>query len=153
MAKYIDADKLAIDLQHRCDVICPYTKAQRDVMCRACLLGDAIDTVEDQPAVEISDIITSDNEYMGSVVQGRWIPVTERLPKLNRDVLLSVRQSYAFGESDNWCVVGGLIDKADITWATRYGFHDLLYSNGKKHTVWVSAWMPLPEPYKGSEEE
>lgn len=85
--------------------------------------------------------------------QGHWIPVTERLPKLYTDVLLSVRQSYAFGEPDNWCVVGELIDKADITWATNYGFHDLLCSNGVKHTVWVSAWMPLPTPYKGGEEE
>lgn len=82
----------------------------------------------------------------------RWIPVTERLPKLYTDVLLSVRQSYAFGEADNWCIVGELIDKADIAWVTNYGFHDTLYSNGK-HTVWVSAWMPLPTPYKGGEEE
>lgn len=55
--KYIDADKLAIDLQHRCDVVCPYTKAQRDVMCRACLLGDAIDTVEDQPAADVVEVV------------------------------------------------------------------------------------------------
>ena len=74
MAKYIDADKLAIDLQHRCDALCPYTKAQRDVMCRACLLGDAIDTVEDQPAVDI---------------EPRWIPVTERLPEEHEEVLTS----------------------------------------------------------------
>lgn len=87
-----------------------------------------------------------------SVYVPRWIPVTERLPKLYTDVLLSVRQSYAFGEADNWCIVGELIDKADIAWVTNYGFHDTLYSNGK-HTVWVSAWMPLPTPYKGGEWE
>lgn len=57
MTKYIDADKLVIDLQHRCDALCPYTKAQRDVMCRACLLGDAIDTVEDQPAADVQEVV------------------------------------------------------------------------------------------------
>ncbi len=96
---------------------------------------------------------TIDEVLSGMPAEPRWIPVTERLPELYTDVLLSVRQGYAFGEPDNWCVVGQLIDKLDITWATNYGFHDVLYSNGIKHTVWVSAWMPLPEPYKGGAEE
>ena len=97
------------------------------------------------------DVAISEAARFPTVDIPRWIPVTDRLPKLYTNVLLSVRQSYAFGEPDNWSVVGQLIDKADITWATNYGFHDTLYSNGK-HTVWVSAWMPLPEPYKGGEE-
>lgn len=55
--KYIDADKLAIDLQLYCDELCPYTKAQRDVMCRACLLGSAIDAIEDQPAADVVEVV------------------------------------------------------------------------------------------------
>ena len=130
MGKYIDADKLAIDLQHRCDVICPYTKAQRDVMCRACLLGDAIDTVEDQPAVDI---------------EPRWIPVTERLPDINdhytSDVCLVYcdNGAYAFAELEEniFGQVGWDCERED-------DYHEAVGS--------VIAWMPLPEPYKEGEQ-
>ena len=124
--KYIDAEQLKQTVETSMDMQDLY------------LPSHFFDVIDGMPAADVAP---------------RWIPVTERLPKLYTDVILSVRQGYAFGEPDNWCVVGELIDKEDITWATNYGFHDLLYSNGKKHTVWVSAWMPLPEPYKGGEEE
>lgn len=140
MPKYIDADKLSIDLQHRCDVICPYTKAQRDVMCRACLLGDAIDTVDDQPAADIP----------------RWTPVTERLPEedyetgngvqFSADVLATIVNHKNDGELYVW-----LLKTVDGKW------YDYIPNEDGSQEVpcWceVIAWMPLPEPYKGGEGE
>ncbi len=32
--KYIDAEKLAKDLERLCDIVCQYSKKQKDVMCR-----------------------------------------------------------------------------------------------------------------------
>ena len=132
--KYIDADKLAIDLQHRCDVVCPYTKAQRDVMCRACLLGDAIDTVEDQTAVDIP----------------RWIPVTERLPEKYGQYLVTFIPS----GGTLWTKV--LIARySDLMGIAKPSFH--IGEVGKNSFVNINeqviAWMPLPEPYKGGEGE
>ena len=40
----------ALDLM--CDVICPYSKKQRDVMCGACAMGNAFDVIRDQPSVQ-----------------------------------------------------------------------------------------------------
>ena len=138
--KYIDADKLAIDLQHRCDALCPYTKAQRDVMCRACLLGDAIDTVEDQPAVDIP----------------RWIPCSEKLPEedyetgngvqFSNDVLATIVNHANDGELYVW-----LLKTVDGKWydytPNEDGSHEVQY------LCEVIAWMPLPKPYKEGEEE
>lgn len=68
----------------------------------------------------------------------RWIPVTEGLPAYGEDVLLSMNGDYS---------IGYLVPTYD---GRRYEWH---------HSGWfyyfneVDAWMPLPEPYKGGEEE
>lgn len=81
---------------------------------------------------------------------GEWIPVTERLPEEDKEVLISYR--YKEGEGDT--------SHADID-ITTYG---QMYFGGNKvgnnkhwrapfeyfHSNYeVIAWMPLPEPYKG----
>lgn len=81
---------------------------------------------------------------------GKWIPVTERLPEEDKEVLISYR--YKEGEGDT--------SHADID-ITTYG---QMYFGGNKvgnNKHWrapfeyfysnyeVIAWMPLPEPYKG----
>ena len=40
----------ALDLM--CDLICPYSKKQRYVMCGACAMGHAFDVIRDQPSVQ-----------------------------------------------------------------------------------------------------
>lgn len=84
----------------------------------------------------------------------RWIPVTEQLPEEDKEVLISYR--YKEGEGDT--------SHIDID-ITSYG---QMYFGGQKigrvkhwrapfeyfeSNYEVIAWMPLPEPYKGGEEE
>lgn len=84
----------------------------------------------------------------------RWIPVTERLPEEDVEVLITYR--YKEGEGDR--------SHSDID-ITTYG---QMYFGGNKvgnHKHWrepfeyftsnyeVVAWMPLPEAYKGGEED
>ena len=68
----------------------------------------------------------------------RWIPVTERLPKKYGKYLVSVYF--------NSCVGGELL------WYGQINGKDAFYYGD---TEWdeVIAWMPLPTPYKGGEEE
>ena len=51
-----------------CDANCKYSKQQRDVMCSACMMGDAIEFAEDMPTVYPK----SDNP------SGKWIHGKER---------------------------------------------------------------------------
>ena len=65
--------------------------------------------------------------------QGEWIPCSERLPKENTEVLMSLEWGIDIGE----------------------------YRNGDWHSEWINhyddgnvlAWMPLPQPYKGADDE
>jgi hypothetical protein len=64
---------------------------------------------------------------------GHWIPVSERLPEINDDVLISLEWGIDIGRySDGeWC----------SEWINNY-------DDGN-----VYAWMPLPEPYEPQESE
>ena len=61
-----------------------------------------------------------------------WIPCSERLPKENTEVLMSLEWGVDIGE----------------------------YRNGEWHSEWINhyddgnvlAWMPLPEPWKGDDD-
>ena len=63
----------------------------------------------------------------------QWIPCSERLPAYGEDVFLSIGK---------YCNVGYLVaanDETDGEW----------YYSGWYHPMYdVSAWMPLPDPYK-----
>lgn len=61
-----------------CNANCRYTKAQRETMCRACAMGDAIEIVEDALPVQPK-------------VKTGWIPLSERLPELGQKVLCYCR--------------------------------------------------------------
>ena len=67
---------------------------------------------------------TSENEM-------KWIPVTKRLPKQNQTVIVTEDGEVKICTYELWYGYG-------------YGFYG---SRGK-----VTAWMPLPEPYKGGTE-
>ena len=67
--------------------------------------------------------------------QGKWIPTTERLPEKKGDYLFTTNsysgaalEIYNFNPEDN----------RDVEFA--------------KTGLDVTAWMPLPEPYQGEEE-
>lgn len=57
MDKYIGAYKIIEKLKVLCDLNCPYTEKQRDVMCRACFLGDAMDVIDDMPAADVVEVV------------------------------------------------------------------------------------------------
>ena len=71
--------------------------------------------------------------YVAGRPQGEWIPCSERLPKENTEVLMSLEWGIDIGE----------------------------YRNGDWHSEWINhyddgnvlAWMPLPQPYKGADDE
>ena len=71
-------------------------------------------------------------EHMNDVNDQKWIPVTntKRFPKPNQDVLVTEDGEVKICTYELWYGYG-------------YGFYG---SRGK-----VTAWMPLPEPYRGEE--
>lgn len=77
------------------------------------------------------DALAKDNN-----VPSKWIPVTERLPEKDADVLCC-RGNH----------IGALRDvytyKGDGKWEDSYGFWNYTDIEGITH------WMPLPEPPKG----
>ena len=65
----------------------------------------------------------------------QWIPVSERLPELHRDVLVAVCD---VNEDDASTFIDCLVDNNDRpTWSTYNGALDR-----------VLAWMPLPDRYR-----
>lgn len=80
----------------------------------------------------------------------RWIPVTERLPEVDKQVLV-----YAVGKID------GFIGESIIAISERMIFSLFPWSNGEEtwSPPWqyfltdfkITHWMPLPEPPKGEE--
>lgn len=64
----------------------------------------------------------------------QWIPVSERLPDIPRYILI--------------CDIDGDIY---LGYRTRYG--DYYPAFGDDRIKCVTAWMPLPEPYNGGEQE
>lgn len=85
----------------------------------------------------------------------RWIPVTERLPEIDEDVLLcyieydrwhgqyvSVGQGKRF--TFEWVEEGE--DENEVEW-------EWVFANELVHLVEVKYWMPLPEPPKGVEND
>lgn len=63
-------------------------------------------------------------------IENRWIPVTERLPEIDEECLVTIKGNYK--------------PYMSIDQYFAYGWDD--YGDD------VVAWMPLPEPWKGDEE-
>lgn len=75
--------------------------------------------------------------------ESHWIPVTERLPKDNRQVLVYARSvHYALAKYDEMRNADGTYKKQWVTfdaWKPLYTIKEVI------------AWMPLPEHYRGGQ--
>ena len=57
MSKYIDANRLMERYKATCDIVCQYSKEQRDTMCVSCGLGSAIEVLEDFPTTDVVEVV------------------------------------------------------------------------------------------------
>jgi hypothetical protein len=87
---------------------------------------------DEELAKTIEKVKKANLELMAT--EPRWIPVTERLPDISKSVLI--------------CDIDGDIY---LGYRTRYG--DYYPAYGDDRIKCVTAWMPLPEPYKEGQDE
>lgn len=80
------------------------------------------------------DMISRQDAINALKAEPQWIPCSERLPKVGQDVLFSVQDLFASE--------GCLRDDGD--WS-QFRWQAIQ----KKEAV--TAWMPLPEPWRGEE--
>lgn len=95
------------------------------------ILDTVIQVIEDQPIV------------------GEWIPVSERLPEEDGEYLVW----YDCGDdAEEGCVVVNFDAEVGAFgyWQDRYDHHTLGFLDSDfVECETATAWMPLPEPYKG----
>lgn len=83
-------------------------------------------------ALDIVNTLLNDLEQ--DKKENGWIPVSERLPEKNKDVIATVKYSGFMGMYGRWLKTAFIDDYGE--W------------NGECIGGEVIAWMPLPEPYK-----
>ena len=120
MGKYIDAYRLKARLV-------------QDVIPINPTWGDAKQAWQEGYNNALMSVADRLEEMPAADVTPQWIPVTERLPKTHKDVLVSKHGKTRLGyrSVSYWMVISG---------------------EGSFTTTDVDAWMPLPEPYKEVQE-
>ena len=149
MGRLIDADKLKESIDN-CDIcnICP----DKDVRCSYdCGFPDALDykwekLIDAQPTIDAPT----------------WIPCSERLPEDIRPVLVTWKNNDP-ASYYQYIVGKHFIGAAHYHRGKWYWYssvtEDLLSEYGKcdfeefDEAIEVVAWMPLPEPWKGADDE
>lgn len=80
----------------------------------------------------------------------QWIPCSERLPEVSEAYIVSGKQKYEFETEWSYFVDVAVLDPTGEgyigPWQT---FVD--WKEGQE--TYITAWMKLPEPYKGEENE
>lgn len=103
----------------------------------------AIEVLSDHSG-EVTEMVkkdlTSDGDlfYRADAVKG-WIPVSERLPKARESVILSTKEWT--GEGCYWETTKDHVIWKGYRWNATYWDDEVI------------AWMPLPEPWKGGDDE
>ena len=119
-----DVDKA---IRSICD-LCGEDKKNNGVMCGACNLDSFIREFDDVPSAE---------------PEQKWIPVTERLPEDNRQVLVYAQSThFALAKYDEMMEPDGKWKKQWVTFDAWKPFYTV------KNVI---AWMPLPEPWRGEQ--
>ena len=78
-------------------------------------------------------------EWLRELQRYQWIPCNERLPKYLKIVLLSTF----------WGVKVGFRDHTDT-----YGdYYEIIEDDADAGPHYIYAWMPLPKPWKGDNDE
>ena len=85
----------------------------------------------------------------------KWIPCSERLPDTEKEVMITLTHTYEDGYKQRSVARYLRFENGEAHWCdNRYGYIGWdKYSDGYTGTsnYKVTAWMPLPEPYKGVE--
>ena len=95
------------------------------------------------PYVHYEDMVHAIKHLPSAQPEQRWIPCSERLPEQYGNYLISIH-----GEDEPDIGTINPNDKRGWSLCDANGFH---WASDKK--LIVTAWMPLPEPYKGGEQD
>ena len=85
-------------------------------------------------------------DMMPTIEPQKWIPVSERMPEVGRDVLITKEPLKIKGYEQEVIIAKRSVDprSGKIEWWSEFG--------SLKDKA-VLAWMPLPEPWKGEQHE
>ena len=80
--------------------------------------------------------------YAGYQLSRKWIRVSEQLPQVGKEVLVTIRADHVKGQLPKYQVAVGFYLAADEI----QNIGERWYVNGMSRAVY--AWMPRPEPYE-----
>lgn len=121
-------------------------------------LGEVIEMLDNAPTV-VNENLTTERPH------GEWIPVSERLPEDDMDVIFSIYDSeycdpdIGFVEERLIVVAGNfqrIGDNRYWSWVDEYGDAVIKDEYCKEECgleSFITAWMPLPKPYEKEEQK
>ena len=83
-----------------------------------------------------------------------WIKCTDRLPENEQEVLISLRDgAYCRGGYGGATVVDAMFSNDPLFAGTWFPIFSVWGDDKEYQVEDVVAWMPLPEPWKGADDE